>query len=418
MEIKSDLNDDFNRKQSNTAVIYDKNFFVNQVNTSYKSAQQIIPIILEIFKPKSVIDIGSGAGGWLYVFKEYGIDNIFGYDASDLKEEDYLIDKKLIATNMDFSNESFRITHKADLLISLEVAEHLPLSAADNFIKELTKSSDIIIFSAAFPYQGGLNHFNEQPSWYWREKFETNGYLEIDFIRHKILHNKEISWWYKQNITCYAKKEVIENSSDLIKLFDLYSKKSTDNLTVINERILRFLISENRFLTKKMSIISQREKILNGVVPKYFDEISIKYWKEFSILEDYKLKDNLELLLSIYLLEVNLTDEKKKDNSIMYNIKSFKNLLEIIGSDPLSVEYDLMLVKLNLQPHSQHPSLKEIFQFIILLKENIKSFVGSGKINILINHFKNVINMLEEYNQPEVVKFREEIKNALIGLKQ
>jgi 2-polyprenyl-3-methyl-5-hydroxy-6-metoxy-1,4-benzoquinol methylase len=49
-----------------------------------------------------------------------------------------------------------------DLVISLEVAEHLPESAADAFIDSLVRHGDVILFSAAIPFQGGHRHINEQ----------------------------------------------------------------------------------------------------------------------------------------------------------------------------------------------------------------------------------------------------------------
>lgn len=49
---------------------------------------------------------------------------------------------------------------------SLEVAEHIDEKYAQNFIELLTLTSDIILFSAAIPNQGGLEHINEQPPKY------------------------------------------------------------------------------------------------------------------------------------------------------------------------------------------------------------------------------------------------------------
>lgn len=53
-----------------------------------------------------------------------------------------------------------------DVAESLEVAEHFEAKYAQNFINLLTSLSDIIIFSAAIPLQGGTHHVNEQPPAY------------------------------------------------------------------------------------------------------------------------------------------------------------------------------------------------------------------------------------------------------------
>jgi 2-polyprenyl-3-methyl-5-hydroxy-6-metoxy-1,4-benzoquinol methylase len=54
-----------------------------------------------------------------------------------------------------------------DLVVSLEVAEHLPASAADQFVNTLVKHGKKILFSAAIPGQGGQDHLNEQWPDYW-----------------------------------------------------------------------------------------------------------------------------------------------------------------------------------------------------------------------------------------------------------
>ncbi|MDP6884692.1 MAG: hypothetical protein QF830_11185, partial [Rhodospirillales bacterium] len=43
---------------------------------------------------------------------------------------------------------------------SLEVAEHLPPDAAETFVATLVAHGRLVLFSAAPPGQGGLNHVN------------------------------------------------------------------------------------------------------------------------------------------------------------------------------------------------------------------------------------------------------------------
>ena len=59
-------------------------------------------------------------------------------------------------------SEDLRLTKNYDLAISLEVAEHLSSESANMFIACLTNMSDIVLFSAAIPGQGGENRINEQ----------------------------------------------------------------------------------------------------------------------------------------------------------------------------------------------------------------------------------------------------------------
>jgi hypothetical protein len=128
----------------------------------------------------------------------------------------------------------FDLEKKYDLLISLEVAEHLPENAANTFIKSLTNHSDYILFSAAIPGQGGQYHINEQWPNYWNEKFIENGYEAYDILRNHFWNNKNVFWWYKQNMILYVKQNSgtmtnfkSNNYVSSIVHPDLYNKKTT-----------------------------------------------------------------------------------------------------------------------------------------------------------------------------------------------
>ena len=163
--------------------IYNKEFYEDDKDVTIQSAEVIVPLVLQTFTINSVIDVGCGDGIWLSFFEKNGVREIIGLDVSDLPSENYFIKKNKIRTNCDFSSPEFILDSRADLTICLEVAEHLPESASDNLVQNLIRSAPVIIFSAAYPDQTGTNHINEQPPWYWREKFNRRGYFEIDFLR-------------------------------------------------------------------------------------------------------------------------------------------------------------------------------------------------------------------------------------------
>lgn len=171
-----------------------------------ESAKELIPFLIDLFNPTSVIDIGCGNGTWLKVFAEYSsVKEITGVDGEDLKQAELLIDKNDVV-QVDL-NKSFQLNKKADLLLCLEVAEHLePLSAHD-FIQSLCSHSDIIVFSAAIPNQGGFKHINERDPEYWRKKFAENGYICYDIFREKFWLNERIKWWYRQNLFLYIQND-------------------------------------------------------------------------------------------------------------------------------------------------------------------------------------------------------------------
>jgi hypothetical protein len=87
------------------------------------------------------------------------------------------------------------------------VAEHLPIERARSFIGELTSRSQLVLFSAAIPFQGGVGHVNEQWQSYWAGLFAERGYRTVDVIRPMVWTNRDVSWWYAQNIILYVTPE-------------------------------------------------------------------------------------------------------------------------------------------------------------------------------------------------------------------
>jgi ribosomal protein L11 methylase PrmA len=59
---------------------YSREFYTTHGAGSRRSAEAIVPLVLQILKPRSVIDVGCGLGTWLRVFEEFGVKEFFGID--------------------------------------------------------------------------------------------------------------------------------------------------------------------------------------------------------------------------------------------------------------------------------------------------------------------------------------------------
>jgi len=188
---------------------YTESFYDGHGDGSYNSAKVILPIINEVFKPQSVLDVGCGVGAWLKVWKEdLGVKEIQGVEGPYVTAEMLMIPKE----NVIFQDLKLplELHKKFDLVMSLEVAEHLPESQAKKFIQTLTEHGDIVLFSAAIEGQEGTYHINEQMPEYWCQLFEERGYVPVDYIRPKIWGADRVEWWYQQNLLIYIKRELLD----------------------------------------------------------------------------------------------------------------------------------------------------------------------------------------------------------------
>lgn len=185
---------------------------------NFSAAEEIVPYIINLLEPNSVVDVGCGIATWLKVFSDNGINDFLGIDGNYVDRNGL----KIKSTSfVEFDLEIFYSSQrKFDLAISLEVAEHLKEESADIFIKSLTNLSDVVVFSAAIPNQGGQNHLNEQEPSYWISKFEEEGFQCFDILRPIFWENKKVDCWYKQNIFLFTKKEFL---IDKLKSFNTFS---------------------------------------------------------------------------------------------------------------------------------------------------------------------------------------------------
>lgn len=176
-------------------------------NGSANSARVIVPMLVDLVHPTSVIDVGCGSGLWLSVFQQSGVEKVFGVDGAYIDPKELHIDAHHFMP-ADLNSPPVP-TSKFDLALCLEVAEHLRPSSARPLVEYLTTLSPIVAFSAAIPGQGGHMHINEQWPGYWKSLFARHGFTQLDSIRWRTIGNPEVAWWYQQNLFVYAHEQLI-----------------------------------------------------------------------------------------------------------------------------------------------------------------------------------------------------------------
>jgi SAM-dependent methyltransferase len=179
---------------------------------SRRSAGVIVPFLMELLKPRSVLDAGCGTGSWLKVFQEQGVADFVGLDNEGVPQSLLEIAPHRFRA-VDLSRE-FDLERRFDLALCLEAAHYIPAGSAGPLVACLTRHAPAVLFSAAIPGQGGGGQNQQWPE-YWAEHFDAHGYACIDCVRPRIWHDPQVEIWYVQNALLFADRELLESRPEL-----------------------------------------------------------------------------------------------------------------------------------------------------------------------------------------------------------
>jgi SAM-dependent methyltransferase len=209
---------------------YSKTFYESIADGARRSGEVIVPIIEELFAPRSIIDVGCGTGGFLATFARRGVD-ILGLDGEWASLDTLEIPRDCFR-HVDLRHV-IKLERRFDFAMCLEVAEHLPSNSAQQLVNSLTALAPAVLFSAAIPNQGGTDHINEQWPEYWAERFAAVGYVTIDCVRPRIWDDPRVEYWYAQNALVYVSPETLDQSP---RLQELAAETSAGRLNIVHPR--------------------------------------------------------------------------------------------------------------------------------------------------------------------------------------
>jgi SAM-dependent methyltransferase len=228
---------------------YSPRYFDSIRHASRSSAEIIAPLVLEIAKPRSVVDVGCGTGAWAAAFKRLGVSDVLGIDG------DYCDRQSLEIAPIEFLptdvGQPIELKRKFDLAVCLEVAEHLEARHADQLIANLVTIAPAILFSAAVPGQEGEHHVNEQWPSYWIQRFASHGYSMHDTLRAEIWENPSVAWWYAQNLLLFCSRDAVLGVDDSAR-----GKPTLAGLPVVHPQLVADMSWRNRTLLAGIQIIN------------------------------------------------------------------------------------------------------------------------------------------------------------------
>ena len=190
-------------------LVYSEDYYTqrDEALSNKQTTKQVVLDIVEQFSPRSVLDVGCGAGWYLAEFAHAGVD-AKGVELAKAGV-DLCRRQGLTVEQFDLTDRSKSMPFRGDLVFCVEVAEHLPESSADLLVERLTASADrFIVMTAAHPGQDGTNHFNCQPKKYWIDKVTSCGFQyerELTESWQSMNRQRGLFPWFWINLMVFSK---------------------------------------------------------------------------------------------------------------------------------------------------------------------------------------------------------------------
>ncbi len=153
-------------------LVYDRRYF-QAIDEVHRPLYRLLAdAVAELVQPSSAVDVGCGTGLVLSRLQERGVE-VRGVEGSRHAIELSGLEDRILKANLE---RGVPRLGRFDVCFCVEVAEHLPPRSARPLVEGLASLSDVVVFTAAPPGQGGSHHVNEQPQRYWEDLFAESGF--------------------------------------------------------------------------------------------------------------------------------------------------------------------------------------------------------------------------------------------------
>lgn len=165
--------------------------------TEVFQAMKLSELVIEMYHPKTVTDLGCATGLYMIGFmiadiKCRGIE----LSINALDPTVCIVDPSSI-TIADM-RESILFPDYSDVVLCLEVLEHIPEEYADQAVRNVINAGKNLVISPS-PHGGGEHHHNPKPKDYWMTKFKEYHYEEVPektkVIQEELAKVKHHSTW-------------------------------------------------------------------------------------------------------------------------------------------------------------------------------------------------------------------------------
>lgn len=316
--------------------IYNRFYYQSHCGTDYSEREVwernfawIADNIVSIFRPNTVLDVGCAYGYLVEALRDRGV-NAYGIDISKHAISQVREDMRQFCNAQDILEDlPNEFPQKYDLVITIEVLEHIYQEYTDNVIAKLCTYGDIIVFSSSSDDTNEETHVNVQQSEYWAQKFAKNGFFNKVGFRNNIVTPWTMIFIKEadlsrvigeyETVRRIAQKEtynvISEYEKQIKNLNETIQNQNNENIEL--QQKLQTQIADRSILDKKNTQLKNKVKILRKT---FIDSIS------------YKGKIN-KLKLNIVNIIINLEKSKLKLQELEASVKVQEDEIKVLQSE-------------------------------------------------------------------------------------
>jgi hypothetical protein len=186
--------------------MYNYDFHKSIENEELPQAKRLSQYIVKNLRPSVFLDFGCSTGIYLREFKSLSPHTTSkGFEFSEEAVKGAVCDD---VVQCDLTQDLDMEKKENTLSICLEVLEHISDDDWKPVLSNITKLSDKILFSAAFPGQGGTGHINCRLKIDWIRRFYSLGWVvDLDATKSILEYMKQgpHMGWFTINAIIFVK---------------------------------------------------------------------------------------------------------------------------------------------------------------------------------------------------------------------
>lgn len=251
--------------------LFDETYYATYLGMAYGRTEHWLTFfgglaerIKSDLEPATVLDLGCAWGFLVEGFRDRGVDAT-GHDISS-----YAI-SQAGGTAVGHCHERSAtdpLEKKYDLIISIEMIEHMSAAEGRTVIEQMTAATDQILLSTTPFHHEEATHFNVQPPEYWARIMAENGfYRDVDydasylsqwaalFVRREprmpeLVHWYERSEWRHRMESVMLRQElnrltsgvpegVVQEPEERITALEIRARRAEDALAPLQQRLVQ-----------------------------------------------------------------------------------------------------------------------------------------------------------------------------------